>query len=426
MAISVLENCEPLPPTIAVASAAIQAVLSPEELGEFLALHSDARLICHDAARVHWILDKLLRHPHDKKGLKLLWRFSRRCRLHDVMLLDQRVSLVLDAVYRRPKRLEDLNAGTAQTLSPESSEGVVESADAAQSNEEAAVQIAGTTLAVYRKLLDRAEGIHRGMQIPSKLVAKFGPLGLGIDVQGAIALRFANRNGLLIHMKTAHEAYGAAERLYQESSARLAEDQRARQCFDWQGKGEERCERIRDWEGKTVAKNAEGFPEIREKKLREWLEGVLWKLPDVHVAYRMYPLNDAGRLSSVPCHWGLLARCHPLLRAWANLVNTAESRRWMTSLNDPEAHPRYRVIPQIQSWLPDLEQLRRFGHPLFRPRPGHEFLVGRFTHLELRCWAAVCERRYRPCGVHIAQMFREGGDPVLYTAGQLYAWDVGE
>ena len=184
--------------------------------------------------------------------------------------------------------------------------------------------------------------IAGNLGISSELVARFGPLGLGIDVQGAIALRSATQRGLLMNVKAADRAYLAAEELYQASSASLAADKVARQGFEWTGEDAKRGQPILHWTGRTVHRNAEGLPRSRDLKLRNWLWTLFSRLRDFHGGQIVPPIDEADKLSTDPEHWGVLVRCHPLLLAWRDLTAAAEISSWLKSLSGYyEAHSEY-------------------------------------------------------------------------------------
>ena len=60
---------------------------------------------------------------------------------------------------------------------------------------------------------------------------------------------------------------------------------------------------------------------------------VLDEMRDVHDFRFIPPVDSQMRLSILPHHWGILAQAHPLLRAWADLVTSAEVIRWLKSLD---------------------------------------------------------------------------------------------
>lgn len=406
-------------------------IVSPALVGRFLEVHADAEIVSHDAGQLHWSLHRELDRRDDTEGLRTLWRFSRKCRLHDVMLMDQRLCLVERAVYSMRKELgqlpQDLHVASQSLDSeePGCSSTLESRAASSQGLAHQAASKAKATIDAYDALRGRMDLIARNLGISSELVARFGPLGLGIDVQGAIALRSATQRGLLMNANTANKAYQAAEELYRVSSASLATDKVARQGFEWTGEDAKRGQPILHWKGRTVHRNAEGLPRLRGQKLRDWLWTLFSQLRDLHGGLRVPPIDEAERLSTDPEHWGGLIRCHPLLVAWRDLTAAAEIRSWFQSLSGFEVHPEYGVVPQLQSAGPNLRNLRRLGQSLFRPRPGRIFLIGRFSNLGLSCFGVLCEARYRPGGSLIANTFRAGDDPVAEIAAVLFASEAG-
>jgi hypothetical protein len=79
-------------PVIAVASDGISTVaILPVQLGEFARLHQEVVVICHEAARLHWLLHHHLSASENANAVAALWALSRDSRLIDIMLLDQEI-----------------------------------------------------------------------------------------------------------------------------------------------------------------------------------------------------------------------------------------------------------------------------------------------------------------------------------------------
>ena len=378
----------------------------PEQLGRFLRIHAKAQIICFDAAQVHWQLHAELQRQQDGAGQKGLWDILRRNRLCDVQLLDQRWKLVATLGFPKLRQLDELVEeycpGDESMEKPESLTATTRERDQ-DSGIAAAGQTAIDVLAVYSAILPNVEDRLRELGIPSELASEYGPLGHGIDVQGAVALGSPRRPALSVNATAAEEVVKKAEEVYRRSSATIYKDVEARRPFTWH-EDQVRCD-------------VGGYPKIDNGRLQSWLWTIAEEVRDVHDFRFVPPFDSQERLSIVPRHWGILARSHPLLRAWADLIASAEVILWLKSL-DWEKPSKCEFVPTMWLSQPDLGVLRRFSPSLFRPRSGHVFLVCRLKYLELRCLARQI-LRHRPADARIATMLWDNQDPVTQTAMEM-------
>ena len=372
------------------------AMIYPDQFGQFLLIHVPAEIICYDAAQVHWDLYDLLRQRNDENGLRALWRFSRRSRLHDIMLLEQRLRLIRDAVHPLPKRFEALADLHCKQTPPAAIEPGPHGAHAQRGGIPEAEELlarAATTMNIYQTLRQQADQVIDHLGIPQKLVARYGPLGLGVDVQGAIAAALASREGIYLSSESLEYMAQAVEVRYREASQVLIHDEHARHVFVG-SKG-------------LVRRREDGLPEADRNFLQKWLRHTFDQLRDTHNARWLEPVDETGNLSMTPEHWGVLLRCSPTLRAWDTLQAAAEAISWSRSANTGPVHPNYQVFPELRSSGPDLAYLRSMGGE-FVPRPDFKFVTVELDHLELRSFAVNCEHRYHRPDVYLAWMFRDG------------------
>ncbi len=224
-------------PVVGAATAEEYVELVQEQIAAFLQAHADRVLLGHDAAKVHWSLHECLKSaqaPHNM--LQTLWSFSRESRLHDIMLLDQRCRLVLAGLYSLPRPLEQLareycNLELASELSVPERLSAVHAVHEVlcQKAEEFVNHLAPepqqipqvSTDGLEIDFDDRRRPVLRGGPTPEELqfdplevadaqriqnrreqvqesVGRFGPLGVGVDVQGAIALHCASKHGMCV------------------------------------------------------------------------------------------------------------------------------------------------------------------------------------------------------------------------------------
>ena len=428
---------------VAVESSAVFS-LDRRGLTGFLLVHSGRRLICYDAATLHWELERTFAGAADL--LNCLWRFSAQYRLRDVMLLDQRVRLAETGRFSPPRRLQDLRedycreeiaiccpphgqvlalleiyrtlrrkakriferaAPRAEPMPSMPAGGSLE-IDFEKGISGSLPDLSGFDSTHYYTVRRRRK--YRGDLIKS--IRCFGPLGLGIDVQGAIAMRRAAQTGIQIDGQRAETVKQKSEQVYRESSRKLREGTgSAIPCFRWQGD--------------VVKRDKDGSPKTTDQ-LQAWLRERLESNPDLRGAPRKPPRDSQGEISTRPDDWGLLTRCDRQLRAWADLHSAADASRFA---HNDTIHPKYCVIPEIRLTSPNPDAVRRFAPESFVPRNGHTFLLGVFQDLELRCFASV---RQRMAGLptSFSEAFRDARanspDPVDRAAANLYEAFTGQ
>ena len=100
-------SSEPIPAVqlAAASSATTQVLVGLDQLAEFVLVHRDLKLICYDAAKLHWVLWK--HFAGNAEARALLWQFAADGRLIDVMLLNQLGRLAIDD-FPKSKKLEEL------------------------------------------------------------------------------------------------------------------------------------------------------------------------------------------------------------------------------------------------------------------------------------------------------------------------------
>lgn len=368
------------------ATAALDAgvIVSRRRLTQFIEGHADRMLVCHDAGRLHWLLHDCL-GEEGGSNIGTLWRYSRENRIFDVAAVDQRLWWILSGTYRLPRSISELGREW----------GVLQGTSEAEPARQLAILVR-----VFEILGPRVDQLSRSM--PKRLVSRFGRLGIGLDVQGAIASAHAARTGLILDRQAADEAE-FFEDIYSVSSGVLWGDKTARRCFRWTGG--------------VVRRNQKDFPDEDRDRLRDWLEQQWQSCVDLRGAIVKPPLDQAGALSTVPAHWGILTRYNRRLRAWADLHAAADVLRLLRR-GEP-VRPIYGDVPRILTRRPDLGRVRLFGRNLFAPKEGHRFLVGRMRHLELRCYAIVCGVEFPGGGSRVYDLFGRREDPVATAEAHL-------
>jgi hypothetical protein len=456
------ESIHRVPLLGSVAAGTVNALLIPSDFGRFLRQHQDATIVCYDAAATHWMLEDYFRRSGDGEPLKILWAYSRESRLIDIMLLDQHVrrcqedhlpmaSPLCRLVHRwtgitlpDDSQLQEQVAAAWKTMAQDPNDSVLESA----------LAVAAGIYRVYEHLLGEAEKIEKTVeevnrkppikppsldrerlaemeqffatslrtrkisaaspaepesaadadQPPSRL---FGPLGVGIDVQAAIALRRPDQPALQVDRQQLDVLRRENDLRYQMASRKLHDD--ACGCFRWEGQGDERL----------VARDKEGRPQYNAKTFKKWLCGLRDKLCDIHNLPVVIPASDTGDHSSEAELWGIWAKCNRSLRAWRDLERSARLSPYLAQ--DTPLRSTYEVVPVCRSRQPELVTLRSLRVSVFRPHTGNVFLVCTLPLLNWYCLAAVYTRAWPQRNSRLAGYFLDTEDPVATVAAELYA-----
>ena len=404
---------------LAAARGETRCLVRPEAIGNFLRVHRQVVVACHDAGRLHWTIFEHLTRTEDRAALELLWGFSRDMRLADVGLLAQLVDLAEGGIESPFKSLAKLAPGGAPGPWTEEPDGEFRSQlaraiaapweDVAPDLKSAAARTAATILEIHRTLIDRAALVAEGLD--SDLDSGTGPLSLGVQVQGAVALRWASL-GAGLRLGALAGLQERCREAYRDASHRLHAIHSARRCFKW-----------KEDEGPVVKRDDDGRPLDDGDRLTNWLSGLLEGAPGAQGLPFRPPLSAPSRVARSSLAWSELAPCHPLIQAWVDLDSAANVERALGLEGRTGGRgrgPEYQVLPRIRSRNPNLEMLRRIDtRTIFRPPAGKRFLIGLLSDLELRCLASIwASERSTP---QSAWLFQAGEDPVLCVAAALHS-----
>jgi hypothetical protein len=390
-------------------------VVPVAQMADFLKVHARAHLVCHDAGQLHLVLSQDPVVAADAGALQALRGFVRDGRLYDVMLLDQLVRLAQPGRDRaRARTLPELAAQYARvTLAdPARVQAIIPAlpptapAHADQDLAAEAVQQAWALWMAFDALWEQAQDIATATGAPTR----FGPLSLALQVRGAVALAHAQQNGLRLAPQAYQSIAGRCLQAQRKAVAALLADVEARRCFytrpSTAGAGEE------------IELTTKGSPLVHPTQLERWLRIRSDAITGLHLTDLTRPVRLDRWLSQKPGEWGRLVNFDPLLQAWADLWAAPAVTRSCLSASSSMLRPHYEVLPGIQSRDPDLDALRRLAGPgLFRPAPGHWFLVVELQELDLRALAAVCRCRFGRS--RLADLFSAGKSPYDRAAAEL-------
>jgi hypothetical protein len=472
------ESLHQVPLFGAAASGMASVLLFPTDFSRFLREHETATLICYDAAELHWLLEDHFMQSSDTQSSKVLWGYSADSRLVDVMLLDQHVrrcqgqdGTAVIPLYQLLRR----HAGVELPNDKEIQQGVAAAWErASQDPNDPALElmsaVAAGILRAYEHLLAEAKIIEEAMEasqlppvtLPAPAPAEveeiaaqvqkltetilarrrnatdspaappvagdttvetpdrgwtrfFGPLGIGIDVQAAIALNRPGRPELQVDRQELDELCRKNDDRYRLASARLHADIDARSCFEWS--------EIRPNE-KLVMRGDNGLPIYRDKALKAWLQGFGEKLRDIHNLPADTPITGRGDPSFDAERWGIWVACNRSLRAWRDLVRSARLALQLARV--APFRSAYDIAPVFRSRNPDLVALRSLDSLVFRPRGNRTFVVGTLPLLKIVCFAAVCQWDCHAPHGRLAGHFLECQDPIKRIASELYSFATGK
>lgn len=422
-------------PRLALASASNgtdHVLLHPDQIADFIDLHTDARFICHNATFDFWVVDRHLREFGAEDVRRRWWVACRENRLHDSMILDQLIRLA----EGRTERVKDKDTVLPRDLATVCAEysflriskddphrgryGEIIRKDWADVDEEFFVYAIKDAIATYRAYLgmrDRAEQLMREHGYDPDLnpaephairpdsVKTFGLLTEAVQVKGAIALAAITRNGMRL------EASRLAK-LKQEYRRKL-DDIIKRFLGDYPGV----IKQGRDG-AVTLSRKTEA-PAVSEKAVRGHLEQAVKEIKaKASITIEVPRTEKTGVVSTAAKLWKQYVDQHPFIKLWVEREKTAKLCEFFGNLSSV-VHPRYTPLlrtGRTSCKKPNVQQVPREGgfRELFVPTPGHFLVAVDYTYAELRTLAAICESRFGES--KLAQTIRAGIDPHCHTA----------
>lgn len=432
-------------------------LLMPEQLGMLLRNHPKRAIVCLGAARLHWLFYDQLKDSADRA---ILWAYSRESRLIDVQILDQHVrrydgadagpcslaelvqrytgaelashadinkrltdawptlirspnkdlldlvgqaaTILLDVYEKLRDEAERILAAIAAARSPAPSP--TSPANQTESDKALTEQVRQFWAEKQRAVGESGE-VEQQQTLPSAGEG-YGLLGVGVDVQGAVALYRVSRDPPSIDPERLDAIKTEGARLYRRASARLDGDHAARRCFRFDSQH-------------VVKQDDRGEPATYPDLLAGWLEDLASRFVDLHgwPATTSIPKTEDGQLSLAPEHWSFWAHCDRGLAAYSDLRSAAG----MTLVGDEGPWPSYEVVPLLRSSAPGLGFVRKALGPVLRPRPDHVFLVVTPSELRLRCFAAICRYHFYALNGRLFNYVLHEEDPVGLVAAELFS-----
>lgn len=366
------------------------------------------KLLCNDAVSFHRIA--LGMAENDEELREKVWQLTDSFSLWDVILLEQRLIWATEGrVIDRPDFSQLLTQySIAQTVSP--IDGVREIFQSQFTHLIDGLPFLKNDIA-GRRVFREQEYDSPYISAPNRVSArnvhfkerlhvflpliegwqKYGPAGVGLDVQAAIAMYYQNES-------RCNAASGAVS-VYRGKKNGLR-DRLARNGLDGCYKTFDRSsddggpvyanenakEELRDCWRETTSN--QGYPEPNsgaEKKRRELFRDFLSpagrRSQRLARQNRRFPCAQDGQLSLNPAHWGEVLPPNGPLRCWADYHAVSLAASFAETRNAALPHEYFPYLKSLISEYADRENL-----PLLAPLPGHRFLELRIRDLDLLCY----------------------------------------
>jgi hypothetical protein len=397
-------DSSPRPVIAAACGGATTCLVRVEQFAAFLSAHHDCKLVCHGAGSLHGMLEAHLRNGGNEEAIRCLWEFSRTGRLLDVTLLDQLLDMAEVGIEKNPCRLAEIAKKRCDRVIPNARE-VQSRIDRSRGEqdptlEQVALSLVHALTAAYHILRLSADEIaaqHKDEDGPNDEV---GPLSLGIQVRGGVALDRISR-GVGLRVDRVKDLIERCEIVYQESARRLLRDRDSEKCFKRGG-------------GDSILLNQHGQPETYNERLRKWLASSVEEIRGVHGLPFRPPHTSRESVAQSAKFWDELAPYHPGLDAWVRLESSASVLKLLKAAGHQSScllRPTYQALPRILSVNPSLESLRRMAPwPIFSAPSGFRLLVGELCDLELRLLANAYPSSPEALPT-MAMVFEHGQDP---------------
>ena len=399
-------------------------ILPRDRLAEFLHLHRRRHFVAHHMPFDAWVIADHLGPDAD-----VWWRIGDRGGWHCTQVLEQLLRL---AKRDEPPRNHSLADLSKTYLSLElfgkddpRRQGFEDIQDEPLDTIDPwflqyAAQDAIATAKIHRLQRGRARTLQPK---PAKLlpdaVKRFGLLSESLQVRGAVALQFVERNGMHLdptgleasRRQLRQELFQTAEELETKAPDGLPILQRYKQ---------ERCITA---ENQGYRLNGSGYPKIIQDNVRQ----VFAQVAADHDLDA--PKSKNGKLSLTKDYWQDHRDLHPVIDRFLDVQAKGKTYSFFATLNGDHIHPRY--IPMVRSGRvscrnPNVQQMPRAGNvrEMFVPRPGHALFAIDYSALELRTLAAVCLHLYDKST--LADVINSGTDPHAHSYCRIHGMALDE
>ena len=394
--------------------------IHPHQLPRFITQHHKAYWCCHNATFDFWVNAQVLQS--NSAAQADWWDLAENGRLCCTMLLDCLIKLAKDDVEPVGRGLDKLVAEyCGLQLDKEDpfrlrfgeliglSQGYWRNVDPGFWQYAAKDPLA--TLQVIQRQIQVAQGLinpYRSDLLPNA-IARFGPLTVCLQVQGAIALDYLGRTGVHTDLLQAKQLRDDIDALVKQHMQEL-EILGGTEVFQRYGP--------RSKQAGQYKLTASGVAKRNAKFIKRRLQEIANRS---NVPIRP-PKNQDGLVTDSVKYWKQHQEIDPFIAAYVRFSEQAKLLQFFTKLDSSQVFPKYRPLVRTgrtSCSAPNLQQLprdARFREMIIAP-PGHWLLQIDYSVLELRTLAQICQRRYGKSV--LADLFRQGIDPHRYTASLL-------
>jgi len=357
----------------------------PGAIGDFLKIHAGQGLIMPSAAETAIRLQRYLDQTNNGPAIQAIWECADANRLYDPAIM----ALLLELAGDDRAAMNPTDASAPTAVGPHRH-----------------LACAAGFHADVTKLGERIAEVARRAGAPAEAVTRFGPLALGTQMRGAIALAAAHHIGFRLGSRARTDLIRRCEELRDRGLSKLAGHQGFAECC----KG-----------GTKPRLNGNGFPDVRRDKMQLWIQSEMNNARDRHgapVPYRSQPgrLDADIELDRFDDVYAPVVS----LQVWREVQAASRLRHELAKLSGDLIKPVYGVLRSVQPWQPDLHILKRVAaNPALSPADGGAFVVVRLPDLTLCALAAVCEARNGTSA--LADAARAGRSPARVVAEILEA-----
>lgn len=355
-----------------------------DQLERVLTTNPSLVLVGFDGGSLFSAVENQLRVSEQWAAWKAWWDVTRSCRLHDVkhlflLFLRARsgadyLAFSYEEVAASFKRSESAQTGSELLGATDEPTGL------GRADSTIAIEDVEMVLRMYRRLRLRALQLLRQLGVKHCHVEKFGPLGIGVQVQGAVAATYASNSGLRLRTDAVSGIRETCRVLWHRASKHLHADPIARGAFLWNGD--------------EVIKDKAGLPSRKPENLRNWLESLAAPESMRFHPELIPPRRPNGSISIMPDDWGEQVHSDPGLQAWSELWTAASVQKSLDKAEAGTVRSLYAVLPRLGSRKPNLVQFRRlFRTHAFEAEHGYALVVAKLPDLLLRCHAEICEHQ---------------------------------
>jgi hypothetical protein len=266
---------------------------------------------------------------------------------------------------------------------------------------------------IYPQLRYRAERVAQRHGISPEVIRRYGVLTEGLQVKASVVLADIGRQGMQVNQPGVLAARERLDGVVRERVEYLREAYP--DVFD-----RYKTTTRHGKKGSLKTVKGTGVPKLKQEALRVYLADVAREL---EVDLEDFPRTPkTGELTTSLDPWREACGDHPLVKAWAELMDAAKLLQFLVKLNDPVVYPSYRPLVRTgrtSCTQPNIQQMPREGwfRELFHAREGHTYLVVDYSAIELVTLSSVLLDRF---GTSVlAEQIRGGRDPHCYTAAMV-------